>query len=217
MLGSRTLNVPAVAFALAVVVGVLARNVPQRGGSLRIEPKTGSALCLGNRRVVVFFACRESHHHRARAGSAPSSHASVRPGCRGTRTSSSTTLLFWTMPNPVCAKRWTPIPTAAPDWLDLAWLTLEEPGIDRLRFNICSQQADILRARRWISPPLRPAHCSRAASPVCSIIASPKRSIRQAGPRTRALRQQVQYYAVAILALRPANRSTVENIFDYSA
>ncbi len=44
---SRAFNVPAVIFAAAVVAGVLARNVPQRGGSLRPDPTTRVALSLG--------------------------------------------------------------------------------------------------------------------------------------------------------------------------
>jgi hypothetical protein len=44
---TRTLNVPAVVFGLAILAGVLSRNVPQRGGSFRIEPGMRRALSLG--------------------------------------------------------------------------------------------------------------------------------------------------------------------------
>jgi len=53
MTASRTLNVPAVVFAVAIMAGVLARNVPQRGGSFRLEPGVRRSLCLG---LSVFVA-----------------------------------------------------------------------------------------------------------------------------------------------------------------
>jgi len=53
MLASRSLNVPAVVFALAIMAGVLARNVPQRGGSWRLEPAVRTACCLGLAVVIA--------------------------------------------------------------------------------------------------------------------------------------------------------------------
>jgi hypothetical protein len=46
MLSSRALNIPAVVFAFAVMAGVVSRNVPQRGGSWRLEALTRAALAL---------------------------------------------------------------------------------------------------------------------------------------------------------------------------
>jgi hypothetical protein len=46
MAGCRVWNVPAVVFAFAVVAGVLARNVPQRGGSVRVDALLRGVLGL---------------------------------------------------------------------------------------------------------------------------------------------------------------------------
>jgi hypothetical protein len=46
MAACRAWNVPAVVFAFAVVAGVVARNVPQRGGSVRLDPATRGVLAL---------------------------------------------------------------------------------------------------------------------------------------------------------------------------
>lgn len=46
MMATRSLNIPAVMYAFAVVAGVLSRNVPQRGGSWRLDPLTRGACCL---------------------------------------------------------------------------------------------------------------------------------------------------------------------------
>lgn len=50
---TRTLLVPAVVFALAILAGVLSRNVPQRGGTFRLEPGVRCALGLGLAAVVA--------------------------------------------------------------------------------------------------------------------------------------------------------------------
>ncbi len=50
---TRALNVPAVVFALAIMAGVLARNVPQRGGTFRLEPSLRCALGFG---LALFVA-----------------------------------------------------------------------------------------------------------------------------------------------------------------
>ncbi len=47
MTACRAWNIPAVVFVFAVVVGVVARNVPQRGGSVRLEAETRGTLGLG--------------------------------------------------------------------------------------------------------------------------------------------------------------------------
>jgi len=52
---SRALNVPAVVFAAAVVAGVLARNVPQRGGTFRLDPATRGALSLGGAAIAAIL------------------------------------------------------------------------------------------------------------------------------------------------------------------
>ncbi len=53
MVATRSLNVPAVVFAMAIMAGVLSRNVPQRGGSLRMEPEVRGALCLGTAAFIA--------------------------------------------------------------------------------------------------------------------------------------------------------------------
>ncbi|HVU37114.1 MAG TPA: hypothetical protein VHC95_02160 [Opitutales bacterium] len=47
MNATRTLNLPAMVFALAIMAGVLSRNIPQRGGNWRVEPGMRAALGVG--------------------------------------------------------------------------------------------------------------------------------------------------------------------------
>jgi len=58
MFATRSLNIPAVVFAFAVVAGVLSRNVPQRGGSWRLEPMTRAALTISVTLVLAILLVR---------------------------------------------------------------------------------------------------------------------------------------------------------------
>jgi len=211
MLATRTLNVPAVVYAFAVVAGVVARNVPQRGGSLRLPVLTrwlvGLSLSLVVAGVMVLVV-------------APAARAQVKLDQAVKRLDQGTAVLRRNLNLLREAEEELHAALAsdnscAPAWTELARLELEKSTLEPVQFEAYSQQAIEASRRALVLAPNAPA--------VLVMLALANLLDNHVGEATRHLRQAlvlaprdltVQYYAVAILALDPANRPEAERMVE---
>ncbi len=142
MLTTRSLNVPAVVFAFAVLAGVLSRNVPQRGGSWRIEAMTRAVLAVLISLILAVVLVRrvamvdgtqqkldEATQLLVEADRQPDKELLVR---------AEADLHEVLLANPA----------SVPALANLAWLELENARVEPEQSAVCSQRAeyDALRA-----------------------------------------------------------------------
>jgi hypothetical protein len=142
MCATRSLNLPSVVFAFAVVAGVLSRNIPQRGGSWRLEAVTRGVLALSIsvilavwlvRRVAMVdtadYKLEEAGQLLLDADRQPDEELLVR---------AEADLREVLAADPVSVRALT----------NLAWLELEEARLEPDQSIVCSQRAeyDALRA-----------------------------------------------------------------------
>ena len=214
MLTSRTLNIPAVAYALAIVAGVLARNVPQRGGSLRLEPMTRWVAGLAPALLVAAGlagivgpaafadgkldqATRRLQEIAARPNTVQKDQALISDAEDELRKANGA--------NPKSARIWT----------ETAWLHLEQSLFDPAGFDAFSQQAEEAAGRAVEIAPeaTKPRVTLAMAYLINNRLSEAELQVRRAldiAPNNPL----VQYYAVAVLALEPASRTTAKQLVE---
>jgi hypothetical protein len=221
MLAARTFNVPGVAYAFAVVAGVLARNVPQRGGSLRLEPVTRWLVGLGPALLIAGWLAWVV---------APVAIARFKLEQATVRLEQAMLLLEQPDKTERTLQRVDELladaeaelqradsanPNSAPIWVETAWLHLEQSMQDPVQFDTFSREAEEA-AQRAVS--LAPG----AAAPRVTLglaylinnrVSEAEAQLRQAldvAPND----PYVQYYAVAVLALDPASRAMARQLVE---
>ena len=150
MFTTRSLNIPAVVFAFAVVAGVLSRNVPQRGGSWRLEPVTRAVLtiCLAVILAVVLVRrvalvdgttrkLEEATQLLIDADRQPDKELLVRAEAD--------------LREVLVAD-----PASVPTLTNLAWLELEQSRLEPDQSIVCSQRAEYDALRASDLAPLAP-------------------------------------------------------------
>jgi tetratricopeptide (TPR) repeat protein len=216
MLGARTLNIPAVAYALAIVAGVLARNVPQRGGSLRLEPVTrwvvglGPALVAAGWLAWIVAPAAFANYKLKQATTRLEQVAAEKPG-----SSRSNAQELISEAEDELQKANGANPNSARVWVQMAWLHLEQSVFDPAGFDTFSQQAEEAAGRAVDIAPEAPApHVALAlAYLINNRLNEAELQVRQAldlAPNDPL----VQYYAVAVLALEPSNRMTARQLVE---
>jgi hypothetical protein len=221
MLAARTMNIPAVAYAFAVVAGVLARNVPQRGGSLRLEPVTrwlaglGPALLVAGWLVWVVVPVAIARFKLDQATvrleqamlllEQPELSTRSLERVQGLIADAEAELQLADEANP----------NSAPIWVETAWLHLEQSLQDPVQFDTFSQEAEEAARRAVALAPSAPE--PRVTLGLACLInnrmSEAETQIRQAldlAPND----PYVQYYAVAVLALDPASRAQAKQLVE---
>jgi hypothetical protein len=214
MLGARMLNIPALAYSFAVMAGVVARNIPQRGGSLRLEPMTRwiagmvPALLVAVWLVWVVAPVSLAEYklgqatHWLEAATQRPGVLKENPGLIGTA-------------DEELRQADGADPNNAQIWIETAWLHLEQSLMDPAEFDTFSRQAEEAASRAVMLAPDAPG--ARVTLGLAYLINN------RLGDAQGQMRQAldlapndpyVQYYAVATLALDPASRAMAKDMVE---
>lgn len=206
MLGSRGMNLPAVIYAFAVVAGVLARNIPQRGGSWRLESVT---RWLGGLGVAVLLAgwlvWRVAPAAQAQ-GQLEQAEQMLKQLADQPRLLEREPELLSQIESALLAAR-AANPNSAPVLADLAMVYVEQSQLDPANFQDLSQRALQTASDAAALAPQAPA--PRLAQAVACLLDN---RVDDAAAHVREAFNldptdpPTQYYAVAILALDPSTR-----------
>lgn len=136
MAACRAWNVPAVVFALAVVAGVLARNVPQRGGSVRLDAATRGVLGLGLAAMAAMLLVGKVAPAWAAQGKLDEAQALLE------EIDAQPNAELLAQAEADLREALTGEPDNRPALTDLAWLDLEWARLDPDQFTIYSERAE---------------------------------------------------------------------------
>jgi hypothetical protein len=215
MLAARTLNIPAVTYAFAVVAGVIARNVPQRGGSLRLEPVVrwlaglGPALIVAGWLVWIVAPVAIARYHLEQAR-----HRLEQVAADPRLLQRDPAVLSDEVAKDL-RRADAADPGSAPIWVQTAWLYFEQALLEPANFDVLSHQAEEVAQRAIQQAPEAsvPRVTLGLAYLLDNRLSAAEAQLRQAlelAPNDPS----VQYYAVAVLALDPANRATARQLVD---
>jgi hypothetical protein len=210
MLAARVGNTPAVVFVFAVLAGVLARNIPQRGGWVRLDGRTRGVLSLTMAAIVVAglvlkVAPVAGAQDKLQRAQRMIDQMAVEP-----------TLL---QSQPQLMQDAEALlhdadgqdPDNAPTWEALAWLKLEESWREPIEFNQYSEMAEDFADRAGIQAPQSsgPGLVRSLACLLNNRVGKAEACVREALNLSPG-DARVQFYAVAIFALDPASRPTAQ-------
>ncbi len=211
MLAARTLNIPALVYALAVVAGVISRNVPQRGGLVRLPPLWRWTLGLGVAAILASWTVGTV---------APAARAQIKLDQAVKRLELNPPVLRRN-PNLLpdaeveLLTALAADPSCAPAWTELARLQLEKSTFDPVNFEAFSQQAgEAARRALLLAPDSASAHAARALARLLdNHFADATRHALEA-LELAPTNLGVQYDAVAIFALDPAHRPDAQHLIE---